>query len=84
MVPAQAQRGSNTERCTSVLKSSRRSQSLRDISGARWCRSREEGVQKSKSRKLWHCGVFRHKVFGRARFPGCADVVLLWRWSHGL
>jgi hypothetical protein len=40
-----------------------------------------EGVQRSKSRYLWHCGDFRHKVFGRARFPGCADVVLRWR-SH--
>jgi hypothetical protein len=40
--------GSNTDRCTSVLKSSRKSQSLRDISGARGSRSRKGGVQRSK------------------------------------
>jgi hypothetical protein len=83
MVPALAQMGSNTDRCTLVLKSSRKSQSLRDISGARSRRSREEGVQRSKSRYLWYCGDLRHRVFGRIRFPGCVDVVLQW-WSHGL
>jgi hypothetical protein len=44
--------GSNTDRCTSVLKSSRKSQLLRDISGARGSRSRKEGVQRSKKQIL--------------------------------
>jgi hypothetical protein len=77
MVPALAQMGSNTDRCRPVLKSSRKSQTLGNISGARCRRSNKEGVQSSKSRYLWHGGDLGHKVFGRARFPGCADIVAL-------
>jgi hypothetical protein len=42
---------------------------------------REEGVQRGKSRYSWHRGDLRYNAFGRARFPGCAEVVLL-GWSH--
>jgi hypothetical protein len=52
MVPALAQTGSNADRCTSVLKSSRKSQSLGDISRARGSRSRKEGVQRNKKQIL--------------------------------
>jgi hypothetical protein len=84
MVPALAQMSSDTDRCTPVLKSSRKSQSLRNISGARCHRWREEGVQRSKSRYSWHRGGLRYNAFGRARFPGCAEVVLLGRSHKGV
>jgi hypothetical protein len=81
MVPALAQMSSDTDRCRPVLKSSRKSQCLRNISGARCHRWGEAGVQRSKSRWPWHRGDRRYNAFGRARLPGCAEVVLVGR-SH--
>jgi hypothetical protein len=59
------------------------SQLLRGVSGARRRRAKEEGVPEIKSRYSWHRGVVLHGLFGRARFPGCVDVVLL-RLLHGM
>lgn len=79
MVPALAQVGSNIDRRTSGRKYSRKSQSLGNVSGAGRRRLKKEGVQEIRSRTWCNCGGLRHSVFGRARFPGCADVVLLGR-----
>jgi hypothetical protein len=56
MVPALARTGSDTDRRTPDRKYSRRSQLLREISGARRRRSKKEGVQEIKSRYSWNCG----------------------------
>ena len=83
MVPALTQVGSNTDRRTSDRKYSRKSQSLGNVSGAGRRRLKKEGVQEIRSRNWCNCGDLRRRVFGRARFPGCADVVPL-RRSHGI
>lgn len=83
MVPALVQVGSDTDRCRPRPKTARKSQSLPGMGGGRRRRPKQKGAQANKSRYSWNCGDLQGGAFGRARFPGCADVVSL-RLSHGL
>lgn len=60
-------------------KASRKSQSLPGVDDGRRRRPRQKGAQGDKSRYWWNCGDLQGGAFGRARFPGCADVVPLMR-----
>ncbi len=79
MVPALVQVGSDTDRCKPCPKTARKSQSLLGIDDGRRRRPKQKGAQVSKSRCSWNCGDLQGGAFGRARFPGCADVVPLGR-----
>lgn len=57
MVPAQILEDSDTNGCTPLRIPSRKSQSLRKISGAHTRRPRREGVQCSKSRYSWNSAL---------------------------